>query len=65
MNPEHYGVAFPIVMHWQQWFVLASALIGVLGTPYRATLALKLFGIFWTVVFLSVLWSAGFFTGGM
>ena len=61
----NFGIPLMIEMHWQQWFVLASAFCGLVVTPFRPTLALKFFGVFWTFFFLWVLASAGFFTGGM
>jgi hypothetical protein len=53
-----------LVLYWQQWYVLAVAAVSLLLMPMRPTLLLKLAGIGWTLIFLLVLWSAGFFTGG-
>ena len=54
-------------MHWQQWYfvaVLASALLGAGVTMARDTIAGAVSALF-TVLGLYVLYSGGFFTGGV
>ena len=56
-----------MIMHWQQWYfvaVLASALLGAGVTTARDPGAGVISALF-TLLGICVLYSAGFFTGGV
>ena len=53
------------VLHWQQWYFIAGIALNMLATTRQKTLALKFVGMVLSLASIFVLFSSGFFTGGM
>ena len=54
-----------LVLHWQQWYFIVGIALNLVAIPHRADLWTKLVGTALTFASFYVLFSSGFFTGGV
>jgi hypothetical protein len=54
-----------LVLHWQQWYFILGMALNFVVIPLKRTLVEKVLSTIFAVASLYVLYSSGFFTGGM
>ena len=54
-----------LVLHWQQWYFIAGIALNLMATVKQRTVAGMIVGAVLSIASICVLFSSGFFTGGM